>query len=113
MLVRIDNDQALEMLLDRLEHWTDDHTAHRLYEQMYESYIDGGVFDGGEFDVMVIVDNDWVNYCEIIEEGDDAYSGIKELYDRDGLCDISCEDDLNGGYSYIEAEYDGTFLVRC
>ena len=112
MLVRIDNDTALEMLLDRLEHWTHSDTARRLYEQMYESYIDGGVFDGGEFDVMVIVDNDWVNYCTIIDEGDDAYAGIKELYDREGLGDISCEDDLNGGYSFIEAEYDGAFLVR-
>lgn len=112
MLVKIDDSQALEMLLDRLEYWTDDHTTYRLYEQMYENYIDGGCFSGGDFDVRAIVDNDYVNWCDVISPGDDAYEGIQELYDREGLGDISCEDDLNGGYSYIEAEYDGCFLVR-
>lgn len=112
MLIEIDNGQALDMLLDRLKYWTDDHTTYRLYEQMYENYIDGGIFEGGEFDVWAIVDNDYINWCTVISEGDYGYDGIKELYDRDGLGDISCEDDLNGGYSYIEAEYDGCFLVR-
>ena len=79
---------------------------------MYESYIEGGVFDHGEFDVMSIVDNDYINWCTVLSEGDTEYDGIKELYDRDGLTDISCEKELNGGYSFIEAEYDGCFLVR-
>lgn len=113
MYVNIDNDTALEMLLDRLEFWTDDHTTYRLYEAMYENYIDGGCFDGGEFNVMAIVDNDYVNWCNVISEGDEAYNDIKKLYEREGLTDISCEDDLNHGYSYIEAEYEGNFLVRC
>lgn len=113
MLVKIDNGIALGMLLDRLEFWTDDHTVYRLYEEMYDNYIESGVFDSGEFDVMQIVDNDYINWCKVIGEGEDGYEGIKELYDRDGLGDISCEEDLNGGYSFIEAEYDGCFLVRC
>jgi hypothetical protein len=112
MLVKIDNDTALEMLLDRLEFWTGDHTTYRLYEQMYESYIDYGCFDGGEFNIMQIVDNDYVNWCTVIEEGDEAYEDIKRLYDEQGITDISCEHGLNHGYSFIEAEYDGAFLVR-
>lgn len=112
MLVRIDEDTALEMLLDRLEHWTSDETTYHLYEAMYQSYIDSGCFEGMEFDVMVIVDNDYVNYCDVISEGDEAYEDIKELYEREGITDISCEDELNHGYSFIEAEYDGSFLVR-
>ena len=112
MLVKIDNDTALEMLLDRLELWTRDFVARELYGKMYDNYIISGCFDGGEFDPMVIVDNDWINYCTIVEDGDAEYAGIKELYDRDGLGDISCEHDLNGGYSLIEAEYEGAFLVR-
>ena len=112
MLVKIDNGTALDMLLDRLEFWTDDHTTYRLYEQMYEIYIDSGVFDSVEFDVMQIVDNDYINWCTVLSEGDVGYDGIKELYDRDGIGDISCEYDLNGGYGFIEAEYDGCFRVR-
>lgn len=112
MLVNIDNDTVLEMLLNRLEHWTDDDTTYRLYEEMYEHYIDGGCFEGGEFDVMSIVDNDYVNWCTVISEGDEAYEDIKKLYDKEGCTDISCEYDLNHGYSFIEAEYDDSFLVR-
>lgn len=112
MYVNIDNDTALEMLMERVEYWTNDNTTYRLYEIMYEHYIDGGVFDGGDFDVMSIVDNDFVNWCTVISEGDEAYEDIKELYEREGCTDISCEYGMNHGYSYIEAEYDGSFLVR-
>ena len=112
MLVRIDEDTAIEMLMDRLEHWTHDETTHELYRKMYESYVYGGCFDGGEFDVMVIVDNDYVNYCDVISEGDESYEDIKKLFDEHGCVDISCEDELNHGYSYIEAEYEDSFLCR-
>ena len=112
MLVQIDNDTALEMLMNRLSHWTDDEDVHRLYGQMYENYIDCGVFDGREFDVMSIVDNDYINWCAVVGEGDEAYDGIKKLYDEYGCTDISCEDEFNCGYSFIEAEYNGYFLVR-
>ena len=112
MLVRIDEDTAIEMLMNRLSHWTDDETTHELYRQMYDSYVNGGVFDGGEFDVMVIVDNDYINYCDVVSEGDEVYEDIKKLFDEQGCGDISCEDELNHGYSYIEAEYDNSFLLR-
>lgn len=112
MLVRIDEDTALDMLMNRVEHWTNDMTTYHLYESMYESYIDSGVFDGGEFDVMAIVDNDYINYCDVVSEGDEAYKDVKKLYDEQGLGDISCEYELNHGYNFIEAEYDGSFLVR-
>ena len=112
MYVSIDNDIALDMLMNRVSHWTDDKDVLRLYEEMYENYIDGCVFDGGDFDVMAIVDNDYVNWCTVISEGDEAYEDIKKLYDKEGLGDISCEDELNHGYSYIEAEYNDCFLVR-
>lgn len=112
MLVRIDDNTALEMLMERVEFWTDDHTVYKLYEQMYESYIDGGVFENGRFEIMEIVDNDYVNWCTVISEGDEGYEGIKKLYDEQGCGDISCEYELNNGYNFIEAEYEDSFLVR-
>lgn len=110
MLVNIDNDTALEMLINRLKFWTDDACAIALYEQMYENYVDGGCFDGGEFNVMMIVDNDYINWCSVISPGDDCYKEIKTLYDENGCSDISCECEC--GYNFIEAEYNGYFLVR-
>ena len=110
--VLVDENNALDMLMNRLSRWTDDDITHKLYEQMYENYLYGGVFDSCEFDVMQIVDNDYVNWCAVIEPEDDNYNGIKQLYNSEGCSDISCEKDLNGGYSFIEAEYNGYFLVR-
>jgi hypothetical protein len=112
MRVEIENSVAVDMLLDRLSHWTDSETVHRLYEQMYENYVENGCFDGIEFDVRCIVDNDFVNWCDVVEEGDAAYDGIAKLYEEQGLGDISCEKEYNGGYSFIESEYEGSFLCR-
>lgn len=112
MSVKIDNDKMINMLLERLGYWTDDDITFRLYEAMYKNYVYGGCFDDGEFDVKSIVDNDYANLCTVISEDDDEYEDIKKLYDKQGLGDISCEYGLNHGYGYVEAEYDGSFLVR-
>lgn len=111
MLVNIDNDTALEMLIDRLKFWTDDPDVIALYEKMYENYIDCGCFDGRKLDIMTIIDNDYINYCDVISPGDDCYNDIKSLYDLEGITDISCEE-KNHGYNFIEAEHNGYFLVR-
>jgi hypothetical protein len=108
--VMIHEDTALEMLMDRLSYWTEDETTHELYKQMYESYLDCGVFESCEFDVMVIVDNDYINYCDVVEPDDDSYEEIKALYEENGCGDISCE--FSGSWNFIEAEYNGYFLVR-
>lgn len=110
MLVKIDNDTALDMLMDRVSQWTEDEDVQELYRQMYENYIDGDVFDGGEFNVNAIVDNDYVNWCDVLGDGDTEYEEIKRIYDEQGLGDCSCESE--SGISYIEAEYHGMFLIR-
>ena len=112
MLIKVDESVALDMLTKRVEYWTEDKDVIKLFEKMYDNYIYGGCFEESEFDVQVIVDNDYVNYCAVICEGDESYKDIKKLYDEQGLGDISCEYDLNNGYSFIEAEHNGMFLVR-
>lgn len=104
MYCNFDNDLALDMLMDRLDFWTDDTTTKELYEQMYEHAIDEGLFDGGEFNVMSIVDNDYVNWCTVYEEEDEEYKDIKEAWDN-GDREVD-------GIGYIEAEADGAFLIR-
>ena len=103
MYVEIDNYDALEMLMDRVRHWEDDYEIIELYEQMYERMIDEGCFNGGEFNVMSIVDNDIVNWCSVISEGDDEYEEVKSAWEDTGFM-------LDWGS--IEAESDGVFLVR-
>ena len=110
--IKIDEGQAVNLLLERLQRWTDDKITYQLYEIMYTNYVDSGVFDCTEFDVMQIVDNDYINWCDVISPEDDCYNDIKVLYNREGITDISCEKDKNHGYNFIEAEYNGHFLVR-
>lgn len=108
--VKLDNNTVLEMLMDRLKYWTDDETTTNLFEKMYENYIDNDLFEGCEFNPMIIVDNDYVNWCHIVTASE--YPALVTLY-KAGEYDISCE---GLGYSFIEAADDEddpqTFLVR-
>lgn len=105
----LNEETALDMLIDRVEQWTNDEDVIKLYAEMYENYIASGCFDGIEFNVNAIVDNDFVNYCDVLYEDDERYESVKAFYDKNGLGDCSCEVE---GIGYIEAENDGLFLIR-
>lgn len=110
--IKIEESVLLDMLIDRVEFWNRSKTEVDLYKKMYESEIEAGCFEGAEIDVNLIVDNDVINYCNIIEEGDSEFNSIMKLYKEEGLGDISME----SHYSFIEAvddeEKPKTFLVR-
>lgn len=85
-----------------------DNTVERdLYEQMYQNYLDSGVFESGKFNVMYIVDNDVVNYCDVITKEDypQDFEKLLELYHQ-GERDVSCESFEDISPSYIEAVSD-------
>jgi hypothetical protein len=67
--VTIDEQDLLDMLMDRVSVWTTDDAD--LFEKMYENRIWGGCFDGAELDIMSIVDNDYVNNTSIITREDE------------------------------------------
>lgn len=91
MYVRIDNDEAYDMLMERLEFWTDDFVTTQLYSIYYENLIDSGCFDGGEFNVRSIVDNDYVNWLTVITHDefenyhieDESDERIEAIYEDD------------------------------
>ena len=104
--VQMEDYELLEMLLDRLSYWGRD-DERDLYEQMYQSYLDGGVFESGEFNVKSIVDNDVVNYCGVITKEDYPldFEKLLELH-HNGEHDVSCEDFEDINPSFIEAVSD-------
>lgn len=110
--IRIEESDLLEMLVERVKFWECSKTEVNLYEKMYQSEIDSGYFNDANVDVNVTVDNDIINYCNIIEAGDKKFNSILQLYKEQGLGDISME----SNYSYIEAvddeEEPKAFLVR-
>lgn len=103
--IQIDEDDLLDMLMDRVAYWTNDVEVIDLYEEMYRSYVDGGVFEGAELNIMSIVDNDYVNYCTVLEANEvseEAWKQLVNLY-NEGTRDISCEDIEGVCGSFIEA----------
>ena len=112
--IQIEEDELYNMLIDRLEQWTQDRKIINLFGKMYENYIDNGVFDYMKINIAEIVDNDWVNYCSIIAEGDPEFDDLKKIYDAQGIGDCSCESEY---YGFIEAvdneDKPKIFLVRC
>ena len=103
--VQIDEDDLLDMLMDRIGVWTNDREVFDLYEKMYRDYIDGGCFDGVELDVMSIVDNDYVNWCSVVSEEDCTEADWKKLVElyEEGTRDISCEEFDESQGDFIEA----------
>ena len=103
--VQIDEDDLLDMLMDRIGVWTNDREVFDLYEKMYRDYIDGGCFDGVELDVMSIVDNDYVNYCSTLEPSDVSEADWKKLVElyEEGTRDISCEEFDESQGDFIDA----------
>ena len=92
--ITIDEDTLLEMLLDRIEHWTNDINIIDLYVDYYEKLINSGCFEDCKLEINNIVDNDYINNMAIIckedfgqwnieSEEDDrikAFNKEKDLY---------------------------------
>lgn len=68
--IKINEDILLEMLLDRVEYWTNDEDVVDLYSEYYKDLIDCGYFENTELDINYIVDNDYMNYLTTISKED-------------------------------------------
>ena len=103
--VQIDEDDLLEMLMERVGVWTSDREVFDLYEKMYRNYVNGGVFESAELNIMSIVDNDYVNYCSTLEPSEVSEADWKKLVElyEDGNRDISCEEFEDIRYNFVEA----------
>lgn len=92
--LKLDEDTAVEMLVNRVGYWTDDNDVIELFEQYYENMVYNGCFDGSDFDVMSIVDNDYVNNTSITTREEfeaDRDKFIEEQLKSDGF-DKEAED---------------------
>lgn len=79
--VKIDEDTLLAVLLNRLKYWTSDEEVINLYRDYYQGLIDSGCFEDCELDIMVIVDNDYVNNLNTISKEDFKQYNIEDETD--------------------------------
>ena len=91
--VKIDEITLLNMLMDRVETWISSPAEQQLLEDYYKSLIEGGCFEGCEFDLMVIVDNDYINDTTIISKEDFEQHNIENEED-DRILVANKENDL-------------------
>lgn len=116
--VKIEEDELLDLLMDRVDYWSDDNVVHALYYDMYKNAIESGVFEGSELDVMGIVDNDYVNWCEIIYAEDTKnFEPLLKMYNELGLgCCGEIPDYTFNVLEAVEKDNEGepvAFLIRC
>lgn len=92
--ITIDEDTLLEMLLNRVEYWTNAQNIIDLYKDYYSRLIRSGCFENCKLDIKSIVDNDYIVNLIIItkEEFEDwdiesevddsivAFNEEKDLY---------------------------------
>ena len=95
--VQLDEDTAVDMLVERVKYWTDDSDTLELFEKYYENAVWGGYFDGSDFDVMSIVDNDFVNNTTIVTRSE--YESNREEFLRDNIREF-----INNNKMYYEDE---------
>lgn len=80
--VKIDEDTLHDLLMDRLAYWTDDFDTKELFNDYYMELVQSGCFEGCEFDPMIIVDNDYINYFKVMETDDPDYAWALKNPDR-------------------------------
>ena len=106
--VELDEDTAVDMLVNRVGYWTDDEEVIELFEQYYENMVYNGCFSGSDFDVMSIVDNDYVNNTSVTtreEFEDERNKYIEEQLKKDGF-DKEAEDFDIDEYNEALEEYE-------
>ena len=81
--VKIDEDELLNMLMNRVKYWTDDEDKLELFEKFYENRVYGGCFNDTELDIMAIVDNDYNNNTSIVTIGE--YNKERNEFLRDEI----------------------------
>ena len=118
IMVKMNKDDLYNLFYDRVKMWREEGSpAFNLFVKYYEKCIDDGLFEEMELDIMQIVENDIVNWCDIVEEGDKDFEKLLELYKKDGLGDVSCEDfEERGKIGFIEEvddeENPTMFIIR-
>ena len=68
--VRISEDDLLDLLMQRMKYWTDDTRVLSLYENYLSNLINEGIFEDISLDIMLLVDNLYINDTQIMDEED-------------------------------------------
>lgn len=91
--LQIDEEQLLDLLMQRVEHWTRDTYILTLYEQYLEDLIYGGCFEGANLDIYLLIDNLYVNDTLIMDKEDLKNNNI-DVNDSEKILARDVDNDL-------------------
>ena len=86
--ITINEDTMIDMLMDRMQVWVKSYEpSYPVYEGFITELIEGGCFDGADFDPMIIIDNLYINdttFYDTVEDAiEDGYSKAQIAYQSD------------------------------
>ena len=73
---QIDEEQLLNLLMRRMQYWTNDANALNLYEQYLRDLINGGCFEGANLNISMLIDNLYINETQIMDKDELKSDGI-------------------------------------
>lgn len=91
--VQIDEENLLDLLMQRVEHWTRNTYILTLYEQYLKDLIGGGCFDGANLDIYLLIDNLCINDTLIMDKEDLKNNDI-DINDSEKVLVKDIENDL-------------------
>lgn len=68
--IQIDEEDLLDLLMQRVRDWTENANILNLYKQYLKDLIDGGCFEGANLDISLLIDNLYVNDTQIMDKED-------------------------------------------
>ncbi|MGX3045789.1 hypothetical protein [Helicobacter sp. T3_23-1056] len=80
--VKIESEEFVELLVDRLKFWTQDEEIIEAFEKMWLENAESGAFCNSsvsKMGIMQIVDNDWVNWVSVIKKSKVSAEDWEEL----------------------------------
>ena len=91
--VQIDEENLLDLLMQRVGHWTRNTYILTLYEQYLKDLINSGYFDGANLDIYLMIDNLCINNTLIMDKEDLKNNDI-DINDSEKVLVKDIENDL-------------------
>lgn len=91
--IKIDEDILLDILMNRVEYWTNNECVQDLFRDYYKGLVYSGCFDNCELDINLIVDDDYINNLTTISKEDFEQWSIEDETD-DSIVAFNEEEDL-------------------
>ena len=91
--VQVDEENLLDLLMQRVEYWNKDVNILNLYEQYLKDLIDGGCFEGVNLNISLLIDNLYINDTQIMDKEDLKNNGI-DIDDSEKVLAMDVDNDL-------------------